>query len=246
MASDEIKEWWENHSEDFQEEYKVEVDINYGPGSPNEDSLNLLGDIKGKDILEIGCGGAQCGIALAKKGANVTGIDISEEQLDYAKELTRKNNVEIKFHQGNIESLDQIESKSQDIVFSSWALLYIEDLEKCFKEVNRVLRDGGIFVFSLNHPFWINIDKENMKIKRSYFDIGFYSNIKYNAKWSAYHYKISDFINALITSGLTIDKVIEPDSSKIYKEDFWYERYGEHHKKTMKFIPRTIIFKARN
>ncbi len=77
----ETKKWWESASKDYQEECKIPIDIHYGPGSPNEKHFKLLGKIKGKKILEIGCGGAQCGIAMAKKEAKVTGIDISEEQL---------------------------------------------------------------------------------------------------------------------------------------------------------------------
>ena len=73
----ETKKWWEQVSEWYQKESKIPISIHYGPGSPNEDKLKLLGNLKGKDILEIGCGGAQCGIAMAKKGAKVTGIDIS-------------------------------------------------------------------------------------------------------------------------------------------------------------------------
>ncbi len=50
---------------------------------------------EGKNVLEIGCGGAQCGIAMAKQGAKVTGVDISEEQLKFAKVLAEKNKVKI-------------------------------------------------------------------------------------------------------------------------------------------------------
>jgi len=245
MGNKEIKTWWENHALDFQEEYKVKIDVNYGPGSPNEDNLKLLGNVKNKNILEIGCGGAQCGIALAKQGAKILGIDNSSKQLMYAKKLMEENNVKIELHQGDITTLLQIETESQDIVFSSWALLYVEDLATCFKEVYRVLKKGGIFVFSIIHPFWLSINKENKTLKRSYFETGLYKGPKYGSEWSAYHYKISDLVNFIIDSGLTLKRIIEPDSRKTYEEDFSRKRYTKSKKETMKFIPRTMIIKAK-
>ena len=79
--SRETKKWWEFSSKDYQKECRIPMDIHYGPGSPNEKHLKLMGNLNGKKVLEIGCGGAQCGIAMAKQGAQVTGIDISKEQL---------------------------------------------------------------------------------------------------------------------------------------------------------------------
>ncbi|MFC1682520.1 class I SAM-dependent methyltransferase [Nanoarchaeota archaeon] len=239
------EKWWNENGLTFQNERNILVDINYGPGSPNEDNLKLLGEIKGKTVLEIGCGGAQCGIALAKKGAKVTGIDISETQLKFAKDLADKNGVDIQFYQGDVVSLKQIGSDSQDIVFSSWALLYVNDLKTCFKEVQRVLKKGGIFVFSTTHPFWAVFDKEKMAMKRSYLETGAVREQWKKGIFVAYHHKISDIINALIGAELIIEKVIEPDSRKHYEEDFWMETYEEYKKEGLTFLPATIIVKAK-
>ena len=56
--SKETKKWWEKSSKDYQKRCKIPIDIHYGPGSPNEKYFKLLGKIKGKNILEIGCGGS--------------------------------------------------------------------------------------------------------------------------------------------------------------------------------------------
>src|SRR5438132_12891509 len=53
----------------------------YGPAIPTEAELRLLGDLKGKRVLELGCGGAQCAIAFVKQGASAIGVDFSAEQL---------------------------------------------------------------------------------------------------------------------------------------------------------------------
>jgi ubiquinone/menaquinone biosynthesis C-methylase UbiE len=168
--SKKIKKWWEEASKHYQEKFKIPISIHYGPGAPLEDELKLLGNIRKKNILEIGCGGAQCGIAMAKKGANVIGIDISEEELKFARNLVNKKKVDVKLIQGNILDLKMIKSNSQDIVFSAYSLQYIGNLEKCFKEVYRVLKIKGFFVFSLEHPFFYTLDHNGEKIKQSYFE----------------------------------------------------------------------------
>ena len=147
--SRETKKWWENASSDYQKNSKIPIDIHYGPGAPNEKELKLLGNLNGKTILEIGCGGAQCGIAMVKKGAKVTGIDISNEQLKFAKNLAEKNKVKLNLIQGNIVNLRKIKSNSQDLVFTAWALHYVDNLEKCFKEVYRVLKKRGFFCIKM-------------------------------------------------------------------------------------------------
>ncbi len=242
----ETKSWWEHSSKSYQKGCKIPIDIHYGPGSPNEKHLKLLGNLKGKKVLEIGCGGAQCGIAMAKQGAKVTGIDISEEQLKFAKNLAEKNKVNIKFYQGDIKSLKQIKSNSQDIVFSAFALHYVDNLNKCFKEVYRVLKKKGIFVFSLDHPFSRTADSETLKIKESYFKTGkteiFFSDE--TKKFVMYNHTISELYDTLINSGFNVERIIEPDSRKRYKYDPWYGIW-DYTPKYLKMFPPTIIFKGR-
>ncbi len=240
----ETKKWWEIASEYYQKECKIPVDIHYGPGSPNESVLKLLGNLKGKKVLEIGCGGAQCGIAMAKQGAKVTGVDISEKQLKFAKKLAEKNKVRIKFIQRDIVNLKPIKSNSQDIVFSAYALIYVDDLNKCFKEVYRVLKKKGIFVFSLDHPFDSMIDKKTMKVKRSYFKTGRYSEKYTHGVWVGYNRTVGDLFNWLIKAGFQVERIIEPDSRKKNKGDYWYGLW-DYKKKALSTMPPTMIFKAR-
>jgi len=244
--SKETKKWWEYSSKNYQKESKIPVDIHYGPGSPNEDGLKLLGNLKGKNVLEIGCGGAQCGIAMAKKGAKVTGIDISNKQLKFAKNLADINKVNVTFYQGDIVSLKQIKSNTQDIVFTAWALHYVDNLEKCFKEVYRVLKKGGIFVLSTPHPFYDTIDYKTLKVKRSYFNKGKFVEVfsDKTKKFVFYNHTFSDITNAIVNSKLSIEKVIEPDSRKKHKGDPWYGVWG-FTQKMMNYFPPTIIFKTR-
>jgi len=247
--SKETKKWWEEASESYQKECRIPIRVHYGPAAPFEDQLNLIGSVKGKKLLEVGCGGAQCGIAFAKQGAKVIGIDISEEQLKFAKKLAEKNKVKIKLIKHDIQDLKPVSSNSQDIVFSAYALLYVGDLLKCFKEVNRVLKKDGIFVFSIDHPVYNILDFKTLKIKKSYLLTGKIQDFqtwrdKTKHKWIAYQRKISDIFNSLVNSNFFIEKMIEPDSRKKYPGDPW-QGLWEYKPKLLKLFPPTIIFKAR-
>src|SRR3989344_1770032 len=242
----ETKKWWEASSKKYQEECKIPIDIHYGPGSPNEKHYKLLGNLKGKNILEIGCGGAQCGIAMAKQGAKVIGIDISEEQLRFAKELAKKNKVRIQLYNGNIKKLPQIKSNSQDIVFSAFALHYVDDLHSCFKDVYSVLKKNGLFVFSLGHPIYSTANSKTLKIENSYFDIGKRTFVFSDPTKKFVYYKrnVGDLHNTLVENGFFVEKIIEPDSRKRYSYDPWYGLW-DYTPQLMKMAPATIIFKAR-
>lgn len=245
MTEEEIKKWWEISSKDYQEECKIPIDIHYGPGAPNEKVLRLLGNLKGMKILEIGCGGAQCGIAMAKQGAKVTGIDISEEQLKFAKKLAKKNKVKINLIQGSYQDLKQFKSNSYDIVFSAYALHYSPDLESVFKQVYRILKKKGIFVLSLDHHFFKIVDPKTLKLKSSYFKIGKHIENYSKGKFVMYDHTVSELFNYLVDSEFIVERILEPDSRKRYKEDVWYGLWDLYLPKILKMVPPTIIFKAR-
>lgn len=242
----EVGEWWDEASPWFQKWARLSTkSADYGPFAPRESRLKLLGNVKGKKILEIGCGGAQCSISFARQGAICTGIDLSQAQLDYARKLAGKEKVVVKLIKGDIQTLKGIKSDSYDIVFSAFALQYIPDLTKCFKEVHRVLKKDGLFVFSLDHPFYQIFDARTKKIRRSYFRTG---KIEENEVWSdgsrhkfvAFRRKVSDVVNSIIAANLTILEMHEPLDMKnkikdptVYPEDL------------VKLIGPAIIFKTK-
>ena len=170
--SDEAKRWWERHGRSYQETCRIPIDVLYGTGSPNEKSLQLIGPVAGKRVLEIGCGGAQASIAFAKRGAVVTAIDVASSEIEFARGLAKENDVSMEFHQLDMTDLSPVASGSQDVVFSAYAFNYVDDLPSCFNEVHRVLKSSGLFVWSGAHPFAYSIDPETLRLHRSYFDTG--------------------------------------------------------------------------
>ena len=82
---------WNTISKAYQEKTRISLnDVHWGPISAGESSLRLLGNVKNKDILEIGCGGGQNAIVLKTWGARPVGLDISQEQLDMQENSRRK------------------------------------------------------------------------------------------------------------------------------------------------------------
>jgi ubiquinone/menaquinone biosynthesis C-methylase UbiE len=246
-----IKKYWNQDSNNYQKSAKISTDsAHYGPYAPNENKLKLLGNIKNKNILEIGCGGGQCSIAFAKQGAICTGLDLSIEQLKYAEKLATKKKVKVNFLLKDIQTLKGIKSNSYDIVFSTFALQYIPNLNKCFKEVNRVLKKNGLFVFSFDHPFYSTIDPKTLKIIFNYnnFKIWKETIVKPDgtkSKFVAYPHKISDTYSALINANFIIEQIIEPFDEKIekgWKNSYWKKIYPL---KLIKMIGPTIIFKTK-
>jgi len=103
----------------------------------------IIGDVKGKRVLDIGCGTGRCIKTLIDKGAIITGCDISPEMLKIAK----KKFLNVEFAEGDIENLP-FKDDCFDVVLASFLIVHLKSLQKAFDEVYRVLKPGGIFILT--------------------------------------------------------------------------------------------------
>jgi len=216
-----LKARWNKISEEYQRKSNIEtVDVHYGEFIHGERELQLMGDVKGKRVLEIGCGGGQNSIALAKRGAVVSGIDFSENQVAYAKRLAKREGVEVDFHVGDMQDLSRFPDCTFDLVMTAFSLLYVKSLERTFAEVYRVLKEGGVFVFSEGHPFaegkLIQHEGKNVYAIRDYFKRRkIYWEDKLpdgtRVKMFSYHRPLQDYFEALLNSGFRIVRYLEPE-----------------------------------
>lgn len=233
---------WDRHSAAYQRAAHLSTDAaHYGPDIPTETALRLLGDVKGKRILELGCGGAQCSIAFAKRGASAIGVDFSAEQLAFARRLCETEGVKIDLRQGDLADLAFLQADSMDLVFSSYAFGFVEDLSRVFRQVHRVLKQGCPVVFSLPHPSYQMIDDtkdEDLRIGRSYFDRTPIEYVIEGTEFTDYHHTIGDLYMNLVHANFRVDVILEPEPSVSGpRSQQWREAF--------RMVPRTLIVKAR-
>ena len=233
---------WDRHSAAYQAGARLPTDVaHYGPDIPTEAELHLLGDVRGRRVLELGCGGAPCSIAFAKQGASAIGVDFSAEQLAFARRLCEREEVKVELRQGDLADLAWLRGDSIDLVFSAYAFGYVEDLGRVLRQVHRVLKVGAPLVFSLPHPAYAMIDDDAdpaLLIRRSYFDdepIDYEWN---GVAFTDYHHTISDLYMGLVRASYRVDVILEPPPLTSGPR-------SQHWRETFTFVPRTLIVKAR-
>ena len=111
-----------------------------------ESELQVLGDVAGCDVLELGCGAAQGSIDLARAGARPVGLDLSEGQLGHARRLLLQAGVQVPLVHASAEAVPLADA-SFDIVFCDHGAMNFADPYRTVPEVARLLRPGGLFAF---------------------------------------------------------------------------------------------------
>jgi len=242
MSKNNIKEHWNLIASEYQKKRKLSFDdIEYALGFAKESELNLLGNVEGRKIVELGCGGAENSITLAKKGGNCTGVDMSLEQLKHAKNSMIENKVKIELIEGDLENLIMFDDEIFDIAISIFALDWMQDLNAAFKEAYRILKPNGFFVFSTQHPIYNllgaeELDLKKLKIAQSYFEKEWTFKDSTGIDLRVHASKISDIINGLIRIGFNIESILEP---KPLETDVIPQR-----QEIFKMIPSTLICKV--
>lgn len=181
--------------------------------------FSMLPDIKGKRVLDLGCGfGEHCKQFIEGGARKVVGIDISEKMLEVARNVNSDPN--IKYIHMPMEKIEEL-NEQFDVVVSSLAFHYVEDFVGVVGNIYKMLDSEGIFVFSQENPLctshsggdrWTR-DEQGNKIHLNLAGYGiegeresvwFVDNVK------KYHRTFSTIINTLINAGFSIEKMIEP------------------------------------
>lgn len=182
----------------------------------------MLPDFRGKRLLDLGCGyGWHCMYAMEHGASSAVGIDISHKMLAIAKEKTKFSNVE--YLCVPMEDMD-FQSGSFDVVLSSLALHYIENFDGIVKKVRAILKTGGAFVFSVEHPVFTALGTQDW-YRDSRGDILHYpvDHYFYEGKRTAhflgedvvkYHKTLTTYLNGLLINGFEIREVVEPQPSQ--------------------------------
>jgi ubiquinone/menaquinone biosynthesis C-methylase UbiE len=144
------KAMWEASSDSYEERHAASLAGNramsWGLWRVPEDELHILGDVTGKDVLELGCGAARWSIALAQRGARPVGLDLSSRQLQHARRLMAEAGVDFPLVEASAEAVP-LPAASFDIIFCDWGAMTFCDPQRTVPEAARLLRPGGLFAF---------------------------------------------------------------------------------------------------
>ncbi|MDO5510135.1 MAG: class I SAM-dependent methyltransferase [Weeksellaceae bacterium] len=195
-----------------------------GKSSLNDIELELLGNIQGKTILHLQCHFGQDSISLSRLGADVTGIDFSDQAIETAKKLATETGSGAKFICCDIYELPNYLNGKFDIVFTSYGTIgWLPDLDKWAKIVSHFLKPQGQFVFVEFHPVVWMFDDNFTEISYRYFNSGAITETisgtyadktaEITQSYVMWNHGISEVLNSLINNDLAIDCFNEFDYS---------------------------------
>lgn len=132
--------------------------VRYGPEIPDEDALRLLGTVADKRVLVLGLHEPSASIALAQQGAKVVVVDPDQERLDRGRAACEEAEAKPEFRKADLAGLAFLPGDSFDLVLSIYTLAGVDDLNRVFRQVHRVLKADGALVLSLPHPAYAMLD----------------------------------------------------------------------------------------
>jgi SAM-dependent methyltransferase len=153
--SERNRSWWDRRSDSYQETHREHIgrpEPRWGLWQLPERELRILGDVTGKDVLELGCGAAQWSILLAGLGARPVGVDNSERQLEHARAALEAAGLDFPLVHAAAESVP-LPDGSFDVVFADHGANRFADPYDWVPEATRLLRPGGLLAFSGGTPF---------------------------------------------------------------------------------------------
>jgi SAM-dependent methyltransferase len=145
------RESWNAESTQYQDDHGAQLaasgGLAWGVWQIAESELRVLGDVRDRDVLELGCGAAQWSIALAALGARPVGLDVSEVQLEHARRLMDRSGVDFPLVHASAESVP-LDDEGFDVVFCDYGATTFADPHLWVPEAARLLRSGGLLAFS--------------------------------------------------------------------------------------------------
>ncbi len=208
-------------------------DIAWGLWAIPESELRALGDVEGKDVLELGCGAAQWSIALARRGARPVGLDLSEAQLGHARRVMRETGIRVPLVHASGEHVPFADG-SFDIVFADYGAFFFADPYRTVPESARVLRPGGLLAFTHSSPIeaiaWsMDEDHPGERFVYDYFGLRTLTEPDGTIQ---FHLPYGEWIRLFRDSGLVLEDLLETrpgsDAASTYRgpeELAWSRRW---------------------
>jgi SAM-dependent methyltransferase len=246
------RHWWDRNADDYQLEhgdFLGDARFVWGPEGLDEEEAGLLGpaaDLKDLAVLEIGAGAAQCSRWLAARGARPVALDLSRRQLQHARRIDEEvpaASGPVRLVQADAGALPFADGSFGLACSAYGALPFVADTARVQREVRRVLRPGGRWVFSVTHPVrWAFPDEpgpEGLTAVSSYFDRTPYveQDDRGIAVYVEHHRTLGDRVREIAAAGLRLVDVVEPEWPAWNEQEWggWSPLRG-------RLLPGTAIF----
>jgi SAM-dependent methyltransferase len=158
---------------------------------------------------------------MAKQGAHVIAIDVSSAQLALGRKLADTSEVRVEWHHGDAADLAFLRADSIDLALATSVVHEIEDLDRLFRQVHRVLRAGAPFVFTHDHPMRLAVGRDDnepgglplgrLEVRRSYFDPSPIVMARDDEPLQVWPRTIADVFSGLHRAGYRVDVLQEPE-----------------------------------
>jgi 2-polyprenyl-3-methyl-5-hydroxy-6-metoxy-1,4-benzoquinol methylase len=239
--------WLTVEEENYHHKYRILPDV-----------YRMLDIQKDEEILDVACGKGDVARHLARSGAKVTGIDISK-MLDYAIESEEEEKLGIIYLKLNAEKLSTKYGKeSFDKVVCNMALMDIDDYRTTIQQISHVLKENGVFVFSILHPAFsfpatmgIKVphdsdrNEDRIRVIIDYFDerpvLFDFGGRMFPSPCFALHFQrpLSSYLNELVRNNLVLREMSEPKVSEELVRQFPRNAYWDDERR-----PEFLIVKA--
>jgi ubiquinone/menaquinone biosynthesis C-methylase UbiE len=240
---------WDRYADEYQATHGTflgDAGFLWGPEGFTEEEAGVLGDVEGRDVLEVGSGAGQCSRWVRTRGGRGYGIDLSHRQLQHSHRIDEETGIAVPVVHGTATALPFADD-SFDVVFSSFgALQFVADIDDAVGETARVLRPGGRYAFSITHPTrWMFPDDPGpagLVASQSYWDRTPYVEVDDASGEVAYvehHRTLGDWVALLARHDFRLTDLLEPEWPEGHDRVWggWSATRG-------RFTPGTAIFGA--
>jgi ubiquinone/menaquinone biosynthesis C-methylase UbiE len=184
--------------------------------------LDMIGDVRGRTILDLGCGEGGYARELARRGAQVTAVDGSERLIEIARSRASREGVDVLHVRANMSAMDAVPAAAFDLVVAAMSLMDAEDYEGAVREMHRVLVPGGELLMSISHPCFSARVSEWVRDANGH--PRFFAVDRYfeRTPWDAFvtrafsatvvrrHRPLEDYIGALLQNDFVLRELREP------------------------------------
>ena len=181
--------------------------------------------MKGKRVLDAGCGQGYLARLLAERGAHVIGVDLSKRFIEIARQYEKKNSLGIKYIKADLAHVTQLKNNCFDLIVSVYVLCDVRDYDKAVGEMARVLKPGGRFIFLIEHPCfnwqsggWKRVPADSLRTEDSMYLMvkDYFRRGTQESQWGklplllTFIRPLSDYFHSLKKHGFVVRDLIEP------------------------------------